>query len=115
ALDENGPDRVLDHAAVAHLQDVGQVLAVRRAPLDQLVAALEPRIGPEAEVTDATRELGHGLRRHIRVALPVDVRRAQELLARDDRDPSLAEDLHRGDRKSTRLNSSHVKISYAVF
>src|SRR5690606_41434549 len=24
-------------------------------------------------------------------------------------------DLHRGDRKSTRLNSSHVKTSYAVF
>src|SRR5690606_41483478 len=24
-------------------------------------------------------------------------------------------DVHRGDRKSTRLNSSHVKISYAVF
>src|SRR5207302_7248892 len=27
----------------------------------------------------------------------------------------LAADLRRGDRKSTRLNSSHVKISYAVF
>src|SRR5690606_41104105 len=32
--------------------------------------------------------------------------------------PGLAEGaqpIHRGDRKSTRLNSSHVKISYAVF
>src|SRR5437773_10276043 len=26
-----------------------------------------------------------------------------------------AEDLHRRDRKSTRLNSSHITISYAVF
>src|SRR5690606_40844434 len=31
-----------------------------------------------------------------------------------DHHPSLAR-LPRGDRKSTRLNSSHVKISYAVF
>src|SRR5690606_39537917 len=28
---------------------------------------------------------------------------------------STAVDVRRGDRKSTRLNSSHVKISYAVF
>src|SRR5690606_41988072 len=36
---------------------------------------------------------------------------------RDDRSPEgRGERLHRsGDRKSTRLNSSHVKISYAVF
>src|SRR5690349_22999869 len=27
----------------------------------------------------------------------------------------LNEDVHKGDRKSTRLNSSHVEISYAVF
>src|SRR5690606_33160520 len=96
ALDENGPDRAPLLASVAHLRELAPCLAVRRAPLVQLVAALEPRIGPEAEVADAPRELGHGLRRHIRVALPVDVRRAQELLARDDRDLRLAEDLHRG-------------------
>src|SRR5207302_3596216 len=29
--------------------------------------------------------------------------------------PVLSEHLAKGDRKSTRLNSSHVKISYAVF
>src|SRR5438874_8110229 len=29
--------------------------------------------------------------------------------------PSQHRDLRRGDRKSTRLNSSHVEISYAVF
>src|SRR5690349_23352540 len=31
------------------------------------------------------------------------------------RSPSFAGDLEREDRKSTRLNSSHVEISYAVF
>src|SRR3712207_7784659 len=32
-----------------------------------------------------------------------------------DRDPALALEVHRVDRKSTRLNSSHANISYAVF
>src|SRR3712207_6993056 len=30
-------------------------------------------------------------------------------------DPRLSKDLYRADRKSTRLNSSHANISYAVF
>src|SRR6266496_4992450 len=33
----------------------------------------------------------------------------------DDREPGDFSGLHQGDRKSTRLNSSHVEISYAVF
>src|SRR5690606_39956440 len=33
----------------------------------------------------------------------------------DDVDPALVPALDHEDRKSTRLNSSHVKISYAVF
>src|SRR5690606_41328966 len=36
-------------------------------------------------------------------------------LAAPDDVHSLGEERVRGDRKSTRLNSSHVKISYAVF
>src|SRR5204863_9622540 len=35
--------------------------------------------------------------------------------ARTRRDVRAASELLRGDRKSTRLNSSHVEISYAVF
>src|SRR5690606_42051631 len=35
--------------------------------------------------------------------------------SRSDRHPERAGVPHRADRKSTRLNSSHVKISYAVF
>src|SRR5436309_7163848 len=41
-----------------------------------------------------------------------------QFLAEPDLDQSLgpgSPDFDRGDRKSTRLNSSHVKISYAVF
>src|SRR2546428_3874124 len=38
-------------------------------------------------------------------------------LAAEDRDAAapVQSDLHAGDRKSTRLNSSHDQISYAVF
>src|SRR3989442_6417767 len=55
--------------------------------------------------------LRHALRR---------LRRARELLGRgggrdDPLDPARAPTLGEGDRKSTRLNSSHVRISYAVF
>src|SRR5437867_5145273 len=39
----------------------------------------------------------------------------QELDVRDGIVDSLAEDAHSPDRKSTRLNSSHRTISYAVF
>src|SRR5690625_5448658 len=39
----------------------------------------------------------------------------QELSAKADFFPSLNANVNRGDRKSTRLNSSHVAISYAVF
>src|SRR5690554_7386617 len=34
---------------------------------------------------------------------------------REDHDPGHEQPPGRGDRKSTRLNSSHVRISYAVF
>src|SRR3712207_7355892 len=37
------------------------------------------------------------------------------LVARGDRSHDLDEAHHRRDRKSTRLNSSHANISYAVF
>src|SRR5690606_2460728 len=46
----------------------------------------------------------HGPGLHLAEALPAELGLAAEGLLRDERD-----------RKSTRLNSSHVKISYAVF
>src|SRR3989442_8237313 len=41
--------------------------------------------------------------------------RAARLLLKDDSSVLLLEAAERLDRKSTRLNSSHVRISYAVF
>src|SRR5690606_5671020 len=40
---------------------------------------------------------------------------AEEVASERARDRGRAEEVAAGDRKSTRLNSSHVKISYAVF
>src|SRR5690606_41684416 len=56
--------------------------------------------------------------KHIRVAVRVEVVERVDLFAdAKDRDLFLIDERSdaRVDRKSTRLNSSHVKISYAVF
>src|SRR5690554_7266399 len=57
------------------------------------------------------------LRAENKPTIPVllcDEKKANVFL-RDD-EPAVAAKLHmKGDRKSTRLNSSHVRISYAVF
>src|SRR3712207_6850725 len=49
--------------------------------------------------------------------LHLDLERRQIELVVEDRDVlrRLLEEIHRRDRKSTRLNSSHANISYAVF
>src|SRR5690348_5823912 len=39
----------------------------------------------------------------------------RDLARRGGRIPASDDEFHRGDRKSTRLNSSHPSISYAVF
>src|SRR5690606_40691455 len=51
----------------------------------------------------ASRHAGRARTRHVRGDLA------------DHRSPDRTGDGGQGDRKSTRLNSSHVKISYAVF
>src|SRR5439155_23118613 len=48
-------------------------------------------------------------------AVAVGDRLGARLVALAEGDDTAAVDLERGDRKSTRLNSSHVAISYAVF
>src|SRR5690349_22804348 len=45
---------------------------------------------------------------------PQDAAQAEQCAQRFAADPAMVAVLH-GDRKSTRLNSSHVEISYAVF
>ena len=58
------------------------------------LAPVEAGIGAEAEIADASGELRDGLRRDGRVARPLDVRSAEVLLAGEQRDPRLAEDVH---------------------
>src|SRR5690606_41146437 len=55
----------------------------------------------------------------LRIAVSIDDAAPQVLKldtwANENWDRAVAENIRRLDRKSTRLNSSHVKISYAVF
>src|SRR3712207_7016982 len=46
---------------------------------------------------------------------PVDPHLAERVFERSEGNAFLAEELMGADRKSTRLNSSHANISYAVF
>src|SRR5436309_8846073 len=74
-------------------------------PYTTLFRSLPPRIAPRQEAHD--RPLRRAAHR------PFSARRRRSARVRSlglARPPAV-----RGDRKSTRLNSSHVKISYAVF
>src|SRR5690606_40142528 len=73
------------------------------------VAAID---GPTGRVTDAL--VGGSFALLVAILTPQDARRrARQLAAASLSD--LSQMLGTADRKSTRLNSSHVKISYAVF
>src|SRR2546426_7003791 len=50
-----------------------------------------------------------------RAAAPLDLTRRRACEAGGVQEPASAVQLEGGDRKSTRLNSSHLVISYAVF
>src|SRR5690606_472963 len=72
--------------------------------LKPLVTALhDPNPQVRAIAATALGKLGH------KAALP-----ALKNAANDDRDATVRAKAREADRKSTRLNSSHVKISYAV-
>src|SRR5437868_2818194 len=82
--------------------------------------SLGERVGVQLERVEAVlervldadgvpRQLAGLARRHERAAEPVRERAAEDEAAR------LGAEDHVRDRKSTRLNSSHVSISYAVF
>src|SRR3712207_7094687 len=69
------------------------------------------RDGPgrvEPDRHEPVHRRGHGRHAHL---LPPAVQRAGDR----EREPVGARDARRADRKSTRLNSSHANISYAVF
>src|SRR5690606_42095260 len=73
-------------------------------PCDGLVRLLPPRLHVLLELLDRGLQLSHGLRRGLSGVLRLLRVRLRELDRAAQRD-----------RKSTRLNSSHVKTSYAVF
>src|SRR5690606_39986960 len=76
---------------------------------------IEEAIQPEASVDsmlmlEQQQNAGSGLD----VFTPIQFDDLEELPIQSI-DQNMANDIYREDRKSTRLNSSHVKISYAVF
>src|SRR5690606_26105773 len=81
---------------------------------------LVEEIGPEElwqeRVLGLLGDLADHWKRGLRLFIAVQDRWLAELQARGEVDPAdRFNKLFRQDRKSTRLNSSHVKISYAVF
>src|SRR5437870_1429509 len=96
-LEQERPHGMLDDAAVPYLQDVVQVIVVAGPAGNELVTALEARIGTEAEVAHATRKLCQHLAGDVRIAVPADVRRSQKLLTSQQRDLRLPKNLHRQD------------------
>src|SRR5699024_11469262 len=66
-------------------------------------------------LADAAEQRPARRRRRLVVRQPRHRRRQIRILQPHLRAIAAGEELHRQDRKSTRLNSSHVSISYAVF
>src|SRR5690606_11634156 len=98
------------HAAQAVLEQrsgTPEAAQVRRAVERHPDRAPMPRDGRLDRLADPPDRVGNELDAAIRIELPG--RRHEAKIA-------LADQVHEWqDRKSTRLNSSHVKISYAVF
>src|SRR5207249_9085117 len=69
--------------------------------------------GPDGVTVDADDLVAHGSRAIVSVPPVLAVRIAYDPALPTRRD-QLLQNMPAGDRKSTRLNSSHVSISYAV-
>src|SRR5688572_31254302 len=80
------------------------VTGVQTCALPILVMGIEVR-GRDVHAVEQAGETG---RRQLRLL-------TQQDSGGSDAEPSYGYVLHEGDRKSTRLNSSHSQISYAVF
>ena len=93
-FEQHRPDGMLEHTAVASLEDIGEILAVGGAPGDQLVTALEPGIRAEAQIAQPARELGNRLRRNVGVAVPVHMLGPNVFLSREQCYFRLAENMH---------------------
>src|SRR3712207_9573409 len=88
-------------------------LMIRRPPRSTLF----PYTTLFRSVVDADPDVDHrvpGVDARVQGLLDAGLHGAHEL-ARDRTADDLVDELEPGDRKSTRLNSSHANISYAVF
>src|SRR5207253_9122812 len=98
------PHHALPPFPTRRSSDLGYKLPALRDPQHALVTQAQVQVTPEAAVFDAN----HHLLYHGRIDdLYQDFGRA--------RPAATTHELDDADRKSTRLNSSHVAISYAVF
>src|SRR2546427_9495360 len=86
--------------------------------MDDLAAAVVMSEGTEVRVSGAERALGLGVG-GCHIAVEVERREVphpgRRNLLDDAAEEGVAEECLNRDRKSTRLNSSHSQISYAVF
>src|SRR5439155_22458578 len=71
--------------------------------------------GEDRPVQEQQHQTDHYQRRHSGISLPTGSRKDQTGKNCDERGQLLKHSPEKIDRKSTRLNSSHVAISYAVF
>src|SRR5690554_3229684 len=86
------------------------------------LSAIRDELGPVKE-TNVFADFSYTLNLSEKVKLALGVKAGVTfhdvslagLELQDPNDPFLSEDINNTDRKSTRLNSSHVRISYAVF
>src|SRR5690606_39827605 len=121
--DDRGHDALADLALLQRVEEGLADLALRllqpgAAGQDHVVAVL-------VQLDDLGLELAADVRLQVADAAHLDQRRGQEAAQADVQDEPALDDLDDRtgddavlvleDRKSTRLNSSHVKISYAVF
>src|SRR5690606_41832191 len=94
-----------------------QGIALHRVPIHGPVEVKDLVVGERLQVvhgrvwfTSTATPTGEGRERDPHVGVPARVRGVVHIAAL-----SLQDEAQGTDRKSTRLNSSHVKISYAVF
>src|SRR5690606_19689545 len=103
-----------DREVLARIVRTGGLRAKAQRETDRLMALGEN----ETETLKRARDEFEGEERD-EIVSRIKVRFAEQRAAKQQREKEVADTawdhLARGDRKSTRLNSSHVKISYAVF
>src|SRR3712207_8939725 len=88
---------------------------IRRPPRSTLFPYTTLFRSAMEDISVASEQLAAAIQIGARVALFLDYDGTLREIEREPRAATPTADLHTLDRKSTRLNSSHANISYAVF